>query len=773
MRLRALLKCVILFVVLTACGAVQPAPPADPLPKGAMTVHDTWSVPGIFGGGVKASNAYVDGSFFLTVPIYSSIGQDGRLAGDVIFIEPYTSWGEEGEVAMSLGVGWRHLFSDQSVSAVTKHDGHQAGFFEEGAFIGANVFVDMLDTQFDNRFWQLGFGVEAGTRYVEMRANYYVPLSGRELAEEIRTRERFASQRRSIRQEVTYDEPFATGHTIAQDATFRTLETTVTRTTTVDRITRLFEEGMEGFDVELGLLMPGLDRWMDVKVIGGYYSFDNQPFGPQTGGTGRVKGWKAGLEARPVPAVVLNGTWYEDDRLTGSDWTAGVRLEIPFEAGDLGDGKGLWDRVGDAFRPRRRHLVERMAEPVRRQNAAIKTSHSVEQESKQTTDVKVVTKVVSQSKQRIVLADTVVFVDNAIGKATNPGTYEAPVDTITNGENLGNLAFGNSAVVFVQGQPKSYTESVTISQGARLFGSGSFPALGGKVFHGRTNLMPTVSGGFYAQNVPSTVQVTGFTIRDGLVGTPDSAVGVSSEGAAIFFEDVLHGIITKNHVSPSKVEVMDIYVETNSGSSQFLISDNTVDGMIHLIARGSANVTAEVSRNIATGKSFGSAIAILAGGNAVGNFMVTGNIASGLSGGMYLTTVENASAVFTVADNHVAGSGMWGVDLLAYDNSSATFVVTSNQLIGNDSHGLFVMAADPGASVNIFLSGNTIHFNKGDQMGSRNLGGTLNFLSDGALSNDLREAPGNIGQLHNAISGSESGFIFINGLLHPASLSLP
>ena len=44
---------------------------------------------------------------------------------------------------MSLGVGWRHLFSDQSVSAVTKHDGHQARVFEEGAFIGANLFVDM------------------------------------------------------------------------------------------------------------------------------------------------------------------------------------------------------------------------------------------------------------------------------------------------------------------------------------------------------------------------------------------------------------------------------------------------------------------------------------------------------------------------------------------------------------------------------------------------------------------------------------------------------
>jgi hypothetical protein len=75
--------------------------------------------------------------------------------------------------------------------------------------------------------------------------------------------------------------------------------------------------------------------------------------------------------------------------------------------------------------------------------------------------------------------------------------------------------------------------------------------------------------------------------------------------------------------------------------------------------------------------------------------------------------------------------------------------------------------------VNIFLSGNKVRFNNGDQIEGRELGGTLNFLSNGAISNDVREAPGNIGDLYNSLSGSENGFILINRFLHPANTDLP
>ncbi|MDB6140564.1 MAG: inverse autotransporter beta-barrel protein, partial [Verrucomicrobiaceae bacterium] len=44
-------------------------------------------------------------------------------------------------------------------------------------------------------------------------------------------------------------------------------------------------------------------------------------------------------------------------------WMYGIRLELPFETADIGDGKGgFWGHIKDAFKPRRRHLAERLYE---------------------------------------------------------------------------------------------------------------------------------------------------------------------------------------------------------------------------------------------------------------------------------------------------------------------------------------------------------------------------------------------------------------------------
>lgn len=756
------------FCMLARPGLVGGGTP-PPDARSALVI-ESWSLPGILGGGVKSNDSYTDGSFFLTYPAYSSIGREGLLAGDVIFIEPYSSWGEQGEVVASLGLGWRHLFTTQSTSAITHHDGHQAGFLEEGAFIGANLFVDMLDTQFDNRFWQLGFGLEAGTRYLEARANYYLPLTDRQLAEEIRTKESVTSSTTVP----TYDEPFATGHTIQQDVTLTTFATT----TTIERLFRRYEDGMEGWDAELALLLPWVDRWMDVKLMAGYYAFDNQPFGPQAGGAGNVEGWKAGLEVRPVPAVVLNATWYEDDRLTGGDWMAGVRLELPFEAGDLGDGKGLWGRLRDAFRPRRRHLAERMAEPVRRQNAAIKISSSVE-EDKSATEVKVVTKVVSQGKTRVVLADTVVFVDNQIGSPSNPGTYEAPLDTIANGMNLGAAAYGDRAVVFVEGRPQVYGESVVFSRGARLFGSGSFPALGGRFFDGRTNQMPVVNGGFFAQNIASTVQVTGFDIRGGLVGTPDVGVGFDTEGSGIVFYNVANGIATNNIIRAQYTganHAFGILARSDQGSSRYYLGQNVIVGGgagIYVVGDGNAAVNAGVVGNLVTGSIAGPAVTVQLVANSRGQFTVDSNVMMNSSSGLWASTHDNARGSFFISNNRATNNQTSGMDLLSYDLSRASYFFESNVVAGNAGGGVSMLASGIGAQVTAWWGGNAVLFNKGDQISvGDGLGGQLSLFTDGELSNDVREIPGEPGFLYRA-QGSVGGSIFINGVLRPANATLP
>ena len=265
--------------------------------------------------------------------------------------------------------------------------------------------MDLLDTEADNRFWQLGFGLEVATRYIELRGNYYLPLSDRQLAERRVFNESRTSSRTTTRPVTQTSAPYDDGQGfLVQDQTTSLVATTTTTTTVIRHIFERFEEGMEGWDAEIALLVPGLDKYCDVKLIGGYFHLDNSPFGPQKGGTGNVEGWKAGVEIRPVPAVALTGMWYEDERFLGSDWMFGARMEIPFEMGDLGDGKGMWGRIREAFTPRRRHLVERMAEPVHRQNAAIHIANTNKQSSKvskQSTSSN--TQVVSQTKNKIVL----------------------------------------------------------------------------------------------------------------------------------------------------------------------------------------------------------------------------------------------------------------------------------------------------------------------------------------------------------------------------------
>jgi hypothetical protein len=491
---------------------------------------------------------------------------------------------------------------------------------------------------------------------------------------------------------------------------------------------------MEGWDAELAILIPWVDRWMDVKLIGGYYAFDNQPFGPQSGGTGNVEGWKAGVEIRPVPAVVLNATWYEDERLTGGDWTVGAHLELPFETGDLGDGKGFWDRIGDAFKPRRRHLAERMTEPVRRQNSAVKIASSVE-EDRSAAQMQVVTRVVSQSTKRIVLANSVVFVDNAIGKPGNPGTYEAPLDTIQAGANQGALIFSDRAIVFVQGRPEAYTESVTISRAARFVGSGiGIPGAGGWVFHGRTHGMPLLSGGFRAYSVPGTVEITGFEIIGG--GASLMPVYPNDAGSGIYLNNVERSFIQDNYVH--NTSYIGIEVHATAGYSVFThIANNRLESTggsgIYVTSEGSASGSPTRLIGILENNSITDS-----GGD--GMALVAANVASGPD--------RRAFAEYLVRGNSISGSAFRGLILTTFGSVQSTGTV----------------------------SGNSVYLNADPQITAETGEGSTLFLnSAGTLSNSVIAPPGVLlfDSDHDGAGPDPAGSILINGLLHPANADLP
>lgn len=439
------------------------ASPSTPMPGTAvMTSPDVpWPVgSGLLDFGVKTtSDSYTDGHFSIAAPVYSSLGRDGSLSGSMVFVEPYVSWGEQGEVAASLGLGCRHLFSSQSLEALQRRS---TGWLDEGVILGGNLFLDMLDTQHDNRFWQAGFGIELETRYLALRANYYQPLTGRQEAEPILQRD---VQRATLVS--SGKEPFATGHTIQQDVTFTTYDFYT------DRLYRMYEQGLEGWDAEAAMLVPGLDRWCELWLIGGYGDFRNQPFGPQAYGTGDIHGWKAGVEFRPVPQLVMSAMWYEDKRMQGGEWMNGIGLQLPLDPQPGNTSKNWWRKLRDTLTPRSRHLAERAIVPVHRQNAAVKVGTSISEP-----EVTQYAETVRSVERRVVVANDVIFVNNG-GAQTNgiaahgpveDGTAEHPYDKITEGVYGGSNApwfdpnRPRESTVFVVGGGPDYVEEVLLDQ---------------------------------------------------------------------------------------------------------------------------------------------------------------------------------------------------------------------------------------------------------------------------------------------------------------------
>ncbi len=316
----------------------------DKNPTAKAPLDTEWGGP-ILGAGFKSNDQFSEASFFSLIPWVNTIGDGGGMDGSVFFLEPYGTWAEEGEWGGSLGLGFRHLFSNQSVSDALS--GQRAGLLTEGVFVGANLFVDYAESPLGNDYWQTGAGIEVGTRYLEFRSNYYHPY---EDAQVVGSRSVTNVSRRSDTTSKTYVSPPAGG-----TQTTTRVNTTTTRTTTRTNTFDFYEEALEGWDTEVAFLVPGVDQFMDLTLIGGYYNYSGDRISSD------IDGLRAGVEVRPVPAVVFHATWFEDEGLYDENWLAGIRFEIPLDR----------KAAKNAFKPRRRHLAERLFQPVRRKNTAV------------------------------------------------------------------------------------------------------------------------------------------------------------------------------------------------------------------------------------------------------------------------------------------------------------------------------------------------------------------------------------------------------------------
>jgi Inverse autotransporter, beta-domain len=295
------------------------------------------------GAGVLSDDGQAGFSAYGVIPFHTDFGGFTTAQDRILFLEPRLARPADDVISTSLGLGFRRLYGDptQGKSKLST----DIDLFGEGWYLGGNLFVDQAYNQaYNASHWQVGTGFEVGSRYISLRANYYVPLSDPK---------RTGTQAASFSplpnsHELSIGPPVSTPYSTIHDIRVNYLHNTLV--TTLD----LFDEAVQGWDSQLSLLVPKLDQWVDLRLTVGLYGFDRGDTTPSFGG------WTAGLELRPVPSVVLTALHYKDDRQDEGQWMAGVRFEMP-----LNGNRQDW------LRPRRRSLRERLMEPVGRHQGPV------------------------------------------------------------------------------------------------------------------------------------------------------------------------------------------------------------------------------------------------------------------------------------------------------------------------------------------------------------------------------------------------------------------
>ncbi len=187
--------------------------------------------------------------------------------------------GRSDEQEFSAGLVARHLFRDADM------------------IIGVNAFYDTRWTVEDNTFNQVGAGIEWLSRWVDVRANVYYPL----------TDERVLEERTETRETVNDG--------------VRVTETIRSRT---------YEEALRGYDVEAGVWLPYVSRHVPTGLFAGYHEFSSDYVDD-------FRGWRIRLESRLHPNWTLDAEWHDDDALSGSSYFVGVRIHIPLD---------VWNGIG-------------------------------------------------------------------------------------------------------------------------------------------------------------------------------------------------------------------------------------------------------------------------------------------------------------------------------------------------------------------------------------------------------------------------------------------
>jgi hypothetical protein len=307
----------------------------DPLPPGSLTL------------GVKSSSDLTGGYLDSITPFWAP--------GSALFaLNTRSTYDNRDQSLNSYGLIARYRVPNQDF------------------IFGVNGYYDAVHSQQGNDFDQAGFGAEMLSRWVDVRFNYYLPEDTRyEIGRttSVKTKTTFGpvvsdgmptqATRPAGRNGIAGASRLFTQSTV-------TLTQTRTKTET-KRTVKRYEAALQGWNTEAGLLIPGLDEYMEVRVFAGAYGYQN-PFGKD-----RI-GFKGRLEARVLPAITADVEYWEDASLMGGHWTGECRVTVPFSLFKLASGRNPFEGAGDQFKFRKRNFQERMGEMVMRSHREFSSS---------------------------------------------------------------------------------------------------------------------------------------------------------------------------------------------------------------------------------------------------------------------------------------------------------------------------------------------------------------------------------------------------------------
>lgn len=344
--LRLLLLIGLLSVRLLAAQEPTVAEAALAIPSAAEASEaarfPSWLHAPLVGGQFEDDRGTNQRGFYLVQPLWAPLLAAEADSGSLLFFQPEVVWAEGDRWFASLGLGFRHLFAPPSEQEAGKFLGW---LLQDGWFFGANVFGDRGKSARGFEYDQLGAGLELGSRWLSFRGNYYWPLSDRRQYASVTTSE-VLSRSKSFSEGYDYNITPHPTRTDIVDVNVFWNQNRRARTTTRFTTTDFFEAPQEGWDLEAMALVPGLDRHVDLRLLAGLYDYGQE-----------MRGARFGVELRPVPAVVLSATWFEDAGPMGDHWLAGVGFQIPLGAAPK-----------TQLTPRSRSLKERLLEPVARQS---------------------------------------------------------------------------------------------------------------------------------------------------------------------------------------------------------------------------------------------------------------------------------------------------------------------------------------------------------------------------------------------------------------------